>query len=152
LPIWIRFLGRMSPEAAQAHLSRCEVVCLPRKPFKVCEIVPPIKLVEALAMAKPVIVADLPVLRDEMGEHPGGWFFKAGDAADLARVIEAALENKEQLRRIGIHARQYATTKRCWATFVEAAYGMHGVDQLARSDASNAELYRETERKAAKAG
>src|SRR5690606_1223529 len=146
LPIWIRFLGRMSPEAAQAHLSRCEVVCLPRKPFQVCEIVPPIKLVEALAMAKPVIVADLPVLRDEMGEHPAGWFFKAGDAADLARVIEVALGDKEKLLRTGVRAREYATTQRSWRTFVQAAYGA-----IARvDDASNAERY--TEQEAAKAG
>src|SRR5690606_13791054 len=116
------------------------VVCIPRKPFKVCEIVPPIKLVEALAMAKPVIVADLPVLRDEMGEHPAGWFFRAGDAADLARVIEAALADKEQLRQVGIRARAYATTQRSWRTFIEAAYGGQGADAIARlDDASNAD-------------
>ncbi len=48
------------------------LVCLPRKPFEVCRIVPPIKLVEALAMAKPVIVPDLPVFRDELGNSGSG--------------------------------------------------------------------------------
>ena len=28
-------------------------------------------------MAKPVVVADLPVFRDELGENPAGWFFRA---------------------------------------------------------------------------
>lgn len=63
----IYFSGKMPPDAAREKLARCALVCIPRKPFKVCEIVPPIKLVEALAMGKPVIVPDLPVFRDELG-------------------------------------------------------------------------------------
>jgi glycosyltransferase involved in cell wall biosynthesis len=114
----IRFHGRVAPDAAREILARCALVCLPRKPFQVCEIVPPIKLVEALAMGKPVIVSDLPVLRDELGENPAGWLFKAGDTADLARVIEMALVDRAALTAIGARARHYATTKRRWQDFV----------------------------------
>jgi glycosyltransferase involved in cell wall biosynthesis len=114
----IRFLGKMSPEAARERLSRNALVCIPRKPHKVCEIVPPIKLVEALAMGKPVVVADLPVLRDEMGENPAGWFFRAGDAVNLAQVIGKALQSRETLTAVGAQARQYAVSHRCWADFV----------------------------------
>jgi glycosyltransferase involved in cell wall biosynthesis len=117
----IRFLGKMGPEAARARLARCALVCLPRKPFKVCEIVPPIKLVEALAMGKPVIVPDLPVFRDEMGESPPGWFFRAGDAADLARVVESALADSGVLRAFSVRARDYAASKRNWRDFVVKA-------------------------------
>ena len=70
----ICFLGRVSPESARETLESCALVCIPRKPYKVCEIVPPIKLVEALAMGKPVIVPDLPVFRDEIGESRAGCF------------------------------------------------------------------------------
>lgn len=117
----IRFLGRMSPQSAQETLSRCALVCIPRKPFKVCEIVPPIKLVEAMAMGKPVIVPDLPVFRDEMGAQPTGWFFKAGDAVDLARVIETALADRPGLAALGERAKEYATTERSWRDFVVKA-------------------------------
>jgi glycosyltransferase involved in cell wall biosynthesis len=136
----VRFLGRMSPQAARETLGRCAVVCIPRRPFKVCEIVPPIKLVEALAMGKPVIVSDLPVLRDEMGPSPAGWFFKAGDAVDLARVIAEALADRETLATLGARARKYAVTQRCWSDFVidvppgirgEGLYGRPG-DQKTR--------------------
>ncbi|WP_241991457.1 glycosyltransferase [Paraburkholderia sp. RAU2J] len=114
----IRFLGRMAPQKAQETLSRCALVCIPRKPFKVCEIVPPIKLVEAMAMGKPVIVPDLPVFRDEMGERPAGWFFNAGDAADLAHVIETAMSDRAALAALGERAKEYATTQRSWRDFV----------------------------------
>lgn len=114
----IRFLGRMPPEAAREVLGRSSLVCIPRKPFKVCEIVPPIKLVEALAMGKPVIVPDLPVFLDEMGKSPPGWFFKAGDATDLAYVIEHALSDRRGLVVLGERARAYAVAERCWQDFV----------------------------------
>jgi glycosyltransferase involved in cell wall biosynthesis len=114
----IRFFGRVTPQEALETISRCALVCLPRKPFKVCEIVPPIKLVEALAMGKPVIVPDLPVFRDEMGANPAGWFFKADDPADLARVIEAALADREALSALGKRAREYAIEHRSWRDFV----------------------------------
>lgn len=114
----IQFLGKVAPHAAREIQSRCALVCIPRKPFKVCEIVPPIKLVEALAMGKPVIVPDLPVFRDEMGTDPAGWFFTSGDSADLARVIGIALSDAEYLKVVGARAREYATTKRRWQDFV----------------------------------
>lgn len=114
----IRFLGKMPPDMARATLARCSLVCIPRKPFAVCEIVTPIKLVEAMAMGKPVIVPDLPVFRDEMADNNAGWFFKAGDAADLAAVIEQAFADKEKLAAAGACARGYATTKRRWQDFV----------------------------------
>lgn len=112
------FFGKLPPAAARQALERCAVVCIPRKPFKVCEIVTPIKLVEALAMGKPVIVPDLPVFRDEMGTNPAGWFFKAGDPVDLAHAIKAALSDQNALAALGQRAREYAITQRRWSDFV----------------------------------
>lgn len=123
----IRFFGKVPPESAREMLGRCAVVCIPRKPFKVCEIVPPIKLVEALAMAKPVIVPDLPVFRDELGGTAVGWFFRSGDAIDLARVVESVLSNQEERITRGLRAREYAVTNRCWHHFVPNILSHQGV-------------------------
>lgn len=123
----IRFWGRLTPESARDIVGRCAMVCIPRKPFKVCELIPPIKLVEALAMAKPVIVPDLPVFRDELGDDPAGWFFKAGDAVDLALVIDGAFKDNVKLAALGARAREYAITKRCWQDFVAAVVSNRGM-------------------------
>jgi glycosyltransferase involved in cell wall biosynthesis len=58
------------------------------------------------------------VFRDEMGADPAGWFFTAGDSADLARVIGIALSDAEKLKLVGARAREYAITKRRWQDFV----------------------------------
>ncbi len=119
----IRFLGRVTPDSAREILGSSALVCIPRKPYKVCEIVPPIKLVEALAMGKPVVVSDLPVLRDEMGENPAGWFFKAGDTSDLAHVIETVFADRETLFACSERAREYTKTRRSWRDFVGNVMG-----------------------------
>jgi len=110
----VRLRGRAEPEAARALLAGCALVCIPRKPFAVCEIVPPIKLVEALALAKPVIVPDLPVFHDELGPQPAGFFFRAGDAGDLARVVGRALADPRALAELGARGRAYVLQHRQW--------------------------------------
>lgn len=123
----IRFWGRVTPEAARDIVGRCALVCIPRKPFQVCELIPPIKLVEALALAKPVIVPDLPVFRDELGADPAGWFFKAGDAVDLAQVIDRAFQDHAMLAELGKRAREYAITRRCWRDFMAGVLPAKGM-------------------------
>lgn len=123
----IRFMGKVPPAVAREMLEKCSLVCIPRKPFKVCEIVPPIKMVEAMALAKPVIVPDLPVFRDELGADPAGWFFKAGDPISLAEVIESALSDQERLAIYGAKAREYAVTHRSWRTHVAGVAAAMGI-------------------------
>jgi glycosyltransferase involved in cell wall biosynthesis len=119
----------MPPDAAREIVSRCALVCIPRKAFKVCQIVPPIKLVEALAMAKPVIVPDLPVFRDELGNSGSGWFFRAGDAQELSRVIEHALQDEAALAVAGQKARMHAVTQRNWRDHVRGVLPSIGGDK-----------------------
>lgn len=114
----VEFLGKVAPDEVRAMLARCAVVCLPRKPFKVCEIVPPIKLAEAMAMGKPVVVPDLPVFRDEVGASEGVRFFVAGDALDLARVITDLLGDPPGLRALGMRAREHVMRQRLWRDHV----------------------------------
>lgn len=114
----VQFFGRRSPEEAKDTLRRCALVCIPRKPYAVCKIVPPLKLVEALALGKAVVVPNLPVFRDELGEAAPAFFFQAGDAYDLSRVIADALEDIPALHAMGQRARHYAIHHRNWSRFV----------------------------------
>jgi glycosyltransferase involved in cell wall biosynthesis len=124
----VRFHGRVSPDRARALIADCDIVCLPRKPFKVCEIVTPIKLVEALAMGKPVIVPNLPVFRDELNAHAlsedavPGWFFEAGNASDLARAIALAFQDQAILSFKSQNARSYALEQRNWQRYLSQVH------------------------------
>lgn len=127
----VQFLGKLSPEAARQTLTKAAVVCIPRKPYEVCKIVPPIKLVEALAAGKPVVLPDLPVFRDELGPEPAGLFFRPGDAADLACVLHTALTQPQAMHEMGQRARAHVAQHRAWAPHVHHALSV--INQLTRA-------------------
>jgi glycosyltransferase involved in cell wall biosynthesis len=81
----VTFTGRLDPAEARARMAACHIACLPRRRSAVTELVPPIKLVEAMALGLPAVVPDLPVFRAEAQEGQTALFFTPGDAADLAR-------------------------------------------------------------------
>jgi glycosyltransferase involved in cell wall biosynthesis len=108
----VQFLGQLNPEEACQMIARCSLVCIPRKPYEVCQLVPPIKLVEAMAMGKAVVVPDLPVFRDEAGE--AALFFESGNAESLARTLKRALGDTSQLQSIGFSARARVVRDRTW--------------------------------------
>lgn len=117
---YVRFYGKMPPEKARAYLGNCALVCIPRRDFAVCRIVPPLKLAEAQALGKAVVVPDLPVFRDEMGAEPAGWFFRAGDAEHLATVLELALADPERLAATGARGRRHVLQCRQWRQFTDS--------------------------------
>lgn len=116
----VEFLGRKDPTEVRGILRKCAMVCIPRKPYEVCKIVPPIKLVEALALGKAVVVPDLPVFRDELGSEPPALFFRSGDHLDLARVIAESLANPSKLNDLGKKAQRYVAEQRTWKKFLDA--------------------------------
>lgn len=116
----VQFLGKLPPLEARERLASCALICIPRKPFEVCRLVPPLKLVEALAMGKPVVVPDLPLFRDELGGVSAGWFFKSGDAEDLSSVLVEALSSPEALQQRGRAGQNHVTTQRRWTDHVQS--------------------------------
>jgi glycosyltransferase involved in cell wall biosynthesis len=114
----VNFFGKLTPESARKVVARSALVCIPRKSYEVCKIIPPIKLVEAMGIGNPVVVPDLPVFRDELGKEPAGLFFCSGDVNDLARVLKDALENPINMRELRLRARTYVEQNRTWAPHV----------------------------------
>lgn len=114
----VHFFGKLPPAEARTRIAQCALVCIPRKPYKVCEVVPPIKLVEAMALGKPVVVPDLPVFRDEVSQSLGALFFRSGDAEDLARVLTFVLPDAALLAELGASNRAYVMERRQWCHHV----------------------------------
>ena len=114
----VRFFGKIPREDVMQIITTSALVCIPRLPCEVCAIVPPLKLVEAMALAKPLVVPDLQVFRDEIGGDSAGLFFRPGDPSDLAQVLRTGLSSPEMLRRVGEGARSRVLQNRIWSKFV----------------------------------
>ncbi|MFM9934974.1 MAG: glycosyltransferase, partial [Novosphingobium sp.] len=119
----VEFTGKISPELARARIAACSLVCLPRRPDQVCELVPPIKLVETMALGVPLVVPDLAAFRAEVENGVTALFFRSGDSADLARAIAAVHADPAAAGARANAARERALAGRDWslaAALIEA--------------------------------
>ncbi len=115
----IELRGRLEPEEARRVIARCDAVALPRLPHAVCEMIPPIKLVEAMAMGKPVVVPDLAVMREEVDDRRTGLIFKAGDVASLADALRQLATDPQRGVMLGHAAREHVMKERVWSRFAK---------------------------------
>lgn len=111
----VTFFGRVSPKEAISRLKSWDMVCLPRRADMVCRLIPPLKLVEAMAEAKAILVPDLPLFRAETGNL--GNFFEPQNPQSLAQVLENLLKSRDWTRQ-GKQNRQYVLERRLWRHFV----------------------------------
>jgi glycosyltransferase involved in cell wall biosynthesis len=65
----------------------------------------PLKLFEYMAMARPIVSADLPVLREVLREGENALLAAPGDAEDWVRALEQLRVDTELARRLGEQAR-----------------------------------------------
>lgn len=63
----------------------------------------PLKIFEYMTACRPIIAADIPPVRDILDET-SAYFFRPGDAADLARVIEHIMQHPEEAKKKAVEA------------------------------------------------
>lgn len=78
--------GRKAPAEALAWYQALDALCVPRLDTPVCRMVTPIKPLTAMALGRPLVVSDLPALR-EVAEHGLGSVVTAGDVDAWAQAL-----------------------------------------------------------------
>lgn len=73
-----------------------------------------VSLLEALASGLPAVVSDIPGNREWVEHGVNGWWFKDGDADELAAAILNAVSQSNQLVEMGKAARQTAEQRADW--------------------------------------
>lgn len=81
--------GRVPSSEVAAYYAVLDAVVIPRRPFAVCEIVSPMKPLEAASHGKRVLMSDVAPLADLAPLCPNFSYFEKGNAGSLAeRLIE----------------------------------------------------------------
>lgn len=88
IPPWVIQVGRVPHERVGDYYALLDVVVIPRKPLAVCRLVPPMKIVEALAYGKRVVVSDVAPLAVYADKYQGVVSFEAGSVAGLVRALQ----------------------------------------------------------------
>ncbi len=77
--------------------------------------VTPLKPYEALSMARPLLVANLPALVEIAQPEERGLAFAAGDVGSLADAVERLMDDPALRERIGRAGREWVLRERSWA-------------------------------------
>jgi glycosyltransferase involved in cell wall biosynthesis len=117
--------GRVPHESVADYYSLVDIAAFPRKPLAVCETVSPIKPLEAMCMAKAIVVSSVKALAEMVRHGETGLIFKSGDANDLARSLSVLIDNPTRRQNLGLAARDWATETRTWDTACHTAEDLY---------------------------
>ena len=113
------FTGRVPREKAHLYHQAMDVFVVPRKDLPVTRAVTPLKPVEALASARPVVFSDLPALHEVVRAGVDGRAAPPEDPASLARILQEVLEDDAARALMGNAGRQHAVATRTWSSLAE---------------------------------
>lgn len=108
--------GRVPTGDARTWVQALDVVVVPRKDLEVTRTVTPQKPAEALALGRPVVVSDLPALRETVQDVHGsttGALATADDPVSLAGALTALLAEGNRRQELSHRGREVAM-ERTW--------------------------------------
>ena len=107
------FTGRVAQTEAIDHQLALDAIVVPRKDEPVCRLVTPIKPIEAMGLARPVVVSDLPALRELVPEK-AGVCVSPGNPRELADTLSELAFDEGTRKRFGQNGREHVLATRRW--------------------------------------
>lgn len=111
---WLIMPGRVPHEEVEAYYSLIDIAPFPRKPWPVCEMVSPMKPLEALAMEKAVLVSSVRALTEMIAVGQTGSVFEKGNVASLADKLAELIVDPALRARLGRAGRAWVCAERTW--------------------------------------
>lgn len=121
------FTGRVAQATAIEYQLALDAIVVPRKNQPVCRLVTPIKPIEAMGLARPVVISDLPALAELVPDN-AGLRVSADDPAGLADLLSELACDDSARMRFGRNGREHVLETRRWKT-IGRRYG-HVYSQL----------------------
>ena len=118
---WLIMPGRIPFEQVERYYSLIDIAPFPRKAWPVCEIVPPMKTLEALSMKKAVLVSSNKALTEMITHDVNGRVFERGNTEDLVVQLQYLLDHPEKWLGYGEAGRIFVENERTWQRTAEKA-------------------------------
>ncbi len=134
---WLIMPGRVPHDEVENYYSLIDIAPFPRKPWPVCEMVSPMKPLEALAMEKAVLVSSVRALTEMIADGQTGRVFDKGSVESLADRLQELICDPQQRLDLGRRGREWVSAERTWNQIgIRATRRFDQVLQAHRADAA----------------
>jgi glycosyltransferase involved in cell wall biosynthesis len=99
----------------RAYHAVLDAFVVPRTPDRVCQLVTPLKPIEAMASGLPVVVSGVRALSEIVNDKVTGLVSAPLDPAALADALSGLLDSPELRAELGANAREWVARDRTWA-------------------------------------
>ena len=108
------FTGRVPMSSVRHYHAVLDLFAVPRRADRVCQLVTPLKPLEAMAGGVPVIASDVKALREIVEPDVSGVLTLPEDREAWANSMESLIYSPERRRKIGQTAREWVRAERTW--------------------------------------
>ena len=108
------FTGRVPAAKVRQFHALLDVFVVPRTPDRVCQLVTPLKPVEAMASGLCVVTSEVKALTEIVKHEVTGMRTMPQDPVSLADCLEHLLYSPDIRRKLGDNAREWAARDRTW--------------------------------------
>jgi len=108
------FTGRVPYDEVDAYYSLFDICPFPRNNYEVCRYVPPMKVLEAMAMEKAVIVSNVAPLQEMVRDRKEGLVCKADSVESVKQAIVTLYKDRVLRESLGSAAREWVVQNRSW--------------------------------------
>jgi glycosyltransferase involved in cell wall biosynthesis len=112
----IVFTGAVPHAEVPAMYALLDAFVVPRRDERAARLVTPLKPFEAMAMGRPLIVADLPALTEVAPHGERSLAYRAENEGALAAAVERLMDDRALAERLGEAGRAWVTQERTWAS------------------------------------
>ena len=119
------FAGAVPHAEVPDYYATLDAFVVPRRDERAARLVTPLKPYEAMAMGRPIVVSDLPALREIAAPDDRGLAFPPDDVDALVACLERLIDDPGLGRALGEAGRGWVCRERSWAANVprfETAY------------------------------
>lgn len=134
---FVEFTGRVSDEELLARLSSCDVCVNPDKKMPYNDKSTMNKIMEYMAMGKPIVQFDL--IEGRRSAEEASVYAKGNDAIDFANKILELLADPERRERMGAIGLQRMKEKLEWRYQIPIILEAYGADKTAQNITKNAD-------------
>lgn len=108
------FTGRVPPQDVPDYIAAADICVSPIPPFKFYQVSSPIKMIEYMAMGKPVVASEEVKEQREVIEENGGGILAPFRAGSFAEAIIELIDNSDKMQDMGQKGAEWVAQNRTY--------------------------------------